>query len=326
MALPQEMRAWVLSGFGDRSNLNYSAWPVPAIRPGEVLVEVRAAAMNFADGLMIAGRYQLRPAPPFVLGAELAGVVVATTPGSAFREDDRVAAQVLTGAYGQYCAVEEGRLIRLPEGLSFTQGAALPVSYTTAHVALFHDGGLTPGQTVLVHAGAGGIGVAAIQLARAGGARVIATASSDEKLAIAEANGAEVLVNYRHPGWMDEVRRACPEGVNLIIDPVGGQTTLDSLRLLAWRGRILLIGFASGAPAQLPANRLLVNAAAAMGVYWNYEKDRSLVTAIQAELAQRAAAEELRPRIGACHPLSDLLAALDALESGRTTGKVVLEV
>lgn len=321
-----EMHAWVLSGFGDRANLAYSACPVPELRPGEVLVEVRAAAMNFADGLMIAGRYQLRPAPPFVLGAELAGVVVATAPGSAFRLGERVAAQVWTGAYGQYCAVEEGRLIRLPERLSFAEGAALPVSYTTAHIALFHEGGLAPGQTVLVHAAAGGIGGAAIQLAKAGGARVIATASSDEKLAIAAANGAEVLINYRKDGWTDEVRRLCPEGVNLVIDPVGGQTTLDSLRLLAWRGRLLLIGFASGAPAQIPANRLLVNAVAAVGVYWNYERDRPLVTAVQGELAHRAAGGELRPRIGARYAMTDLFAALDALEGGRTTGKVILDL
>ncbi|MCR5879625.1 NADPH:quinone oxidoreductase family protein [Phenylobacterium sp. J367] len=259
------MQAWVLSGFGDRSQLAYTAWPAPELRPGEALVEVRAAALNFADGLMIAGRYQLRPAPPFVLGAELAGVVVATTPGSTFRAGDRVAAQVWTGAYGQYCAVDEGRLIRLPEGLSFAEGTALPVSYTTAHIALFQEGRLTPGQTVLVHAAAGGVGGAAVQLARAGGARVIATASSDEKLAIAQAHGAEALINYRESGWTDEVRRLCPDGVDLVVDPVGGQTTLDSIGLLGWRGRILLIGFASGAPAQLPANRLLVKAAAAMG-------------------------------------------------------------
>ncbi|MCI3133347.1 NADPH:quinone oxidoreductase family protein [Phenylobacterium aquaticum] len=326
MALPSEMQAWVLSGFGDRGNLAWSTCPVPAVRPGEVLVKVRAAAMNFADGLMIAGRYQLRPTPPFVLGAELAGVVVATPPGSAFQVGERVAAQVWTGAYGQYCAVEEGRLIRLPERLGFDEGAALPVSYTTAHIALFRDGGLTPGQTVLVHAAAGGIGVAAVQLARAAGARVIATASSDEKLAIAQANGAEVLINYRKDGWTDEVRRVCPDGVNLVVDPVGGQITLDSLRLLAWRGRILLIGFASGAPAQIPANRLLVGAAAAMGIYWNYEEDGPLVKAVQAELADRAAAGELRPRIGARYPVADLFTALDALEGGRTTGKVVLEL
>lgn len=326
MALPAEMQAWILSGFGDRSNVAFTTTPVLQPAAGEVLVEVRAAAMNFADGLMIAGRYQLRPTPPFILGAELAGVVVAAAPGSAFRLGDRVGAQVWTGAYGQYCAVEEGRLIRLPDNLSFAEGAALPVSYTTAHIALFHDGGLTPGKTVLVHAAAGGIGVAATQLAKAGGARVIATASSEEKLSIAAANGADVLINYRAAGWSDEVRRACPEGVDLVIDPVGGETTLESVRLLAWRGRILLIGFASGTPAQIPANRLLVKGAAAMGIYWNYEKDRPLVRQVQAELGRRAAAGEVRPRIGARYALADFFTALDALEEGRTTGKVILDI
>lgn len=325
MTIPEEMQAWVLSGFGDRANLAFTTCPTPMPAPGEVLVEVCAAGMNFADGLMIAGRYQLRPTPPFVLGAELTGRVVAAGPDSAFRPGDRVAAQVWSGAYGQYCAVEEGRLIRLPDAISFAEGAALPVSYTTAHIALFHEGGLTAGKTVLIHAAAGGIGVAATQLAKAAGARVLATASSDDKLKIAEANGADVLINYRREGWMDEIRRVCPDGVDLVVDPVGGQTTLDSLRCLAWRGRILLIGFASGGPAQIPANRLLVNAAAAVGIYWNYEKDGPLVTAVQAELAARLAAGELRPRIGARYPVADFLTALDALEGGRTTGKVVLD-
>lgn len=322
---PQTMQAWTVLDWGTPEDLRFGPTPTPQPGPGEVLVQVRAAGLNFADSLMIAGKYQVKPTPPFVLGAELAGVVVAAAPGSAFKPGDRVAAQVWTGGFGEYCVVEEYRLIRLAEQLSFAEGAALPVSYTTSHVALFHDGGLRPGQTVLVHAAAGGIGIASTQLAKAGGARVIATASSTEKLAVAAAAGADVLINYREPGWQDAVRRAAPDGVNLVVDPVGGEVTLDSVRLLAWRGRLLLVGFAAGEAARVPANRLLVNAAAAMGVYWNFERDGEMVREIQADLARRAAAGEIRPQVGARHRLADLRQALADLQSGRTIGKVVVE-
>ncbi len=320
------MQAWILPQWGAPSDLRFESVSVPELSAGEVLVEVRAAGLNFADGLMIAGKYQVKPPLPFILGAELSGVVAVAPPDSKFRPGDRVAAQVWTGAYAQYCAVEERRLIRLPPNLSFAQGAALPVSYTTAHVALFRDGGIALGKRVLVHAAAGGIGVAATQLAKAAGAWVIATASTSQKLAVAEANGADVMVNYREPDWTGMVRAAAPRGVDMVVDPVGGDITLQSLHHLAWRGRLLLVGFASGAPAQIPANRLLVKAAAAVGVYWNFENDGPLIERIQAELAERAAAGEIRPLVGARFPLEDYRQALQELGEGRTVGKVVLDL
>lgn len=320
------MLAWLVSEWGRADGLSLAHTPIPEPGPRQVLVRVHAAGLNFADGLMLAGRYQLKPALPFVLGAELAGVVVKAAPGSDFQPGDRVAAQVWTGAFAPYCAVDEDRLIRLPDNLDFAEGAALPVSYTTAHLALFHEGRLRAGQTILIHAAAGGAGGAATQLAKSAGARVLATASSDDKLAVARAHGADVLINYRQPDWSAAVRAAAPDGVDLVIDPVGGEVALESIRHLAWRGRLLMIGFASGAPAQLPSNRLLVKAASAVGVFWNFEKDQSLASAIQAELVRRAAAGEIRPRVGARYPLNAFPAALAELEAGRTTGKVVLEI
>lgn len=320
------MQAWVLPGWGTPSDLRLETVKVPELATGEVLVDVRAAGLNFADGLMIAGRYQVKPPLPFILGAELSGVVAVAPTGSKFQPGERVAAQVWTGAYAQYCAVEERRLIRLPPNISFVEGAALPVSYTTAHVGLFRDGALAPGKKVLVHAAAGGIGVAATQLAKAAGAWVIATASTSQKLLVAEANGADLMVNYREPNWGEMVRAAAPEGVDVVVDPVGGDITLQSLRHLAWRGRLLLVGFASGAPAEIPANRLLVKAAAAIGVYWNFESDGPLIELVQAELVERAAAGEIRPLIGARFAFADYRHALRELGEGRTVGKVVLEL
>jgi NADPH:quinone reductase len=324
-SIPKTMQAWVLPHWGDPTDLRLEMVAVPELAIGEVLVEVRASGLNFADSLMIAGRYQVKPALPFILGTELCGVVAVAPRGSKFRIGDHVAAQVWTGAYAQYCAVEERRLIRLPPNISFVEGAALPVSFTTAHIGLFRDSALTMGKTVLVHAAAGGIGTAATQLAKAAGAWVIATASTPHKLAVAESNGADVMINYSEPNWGDLLRAAAPEGVDVVVDPVGGEITLESLRHLAWRGKLLLVGFASGSPAKIPANRLLVRAATATGVYWNFESDGPLIHVVQLDLANRAAAGEIRPLVGARFGLRDYRTALRELGEGRTVGKVVLE-
>jgi NADPH:quinone reductase len=320
------MRAWVVERWGTFDDLVLKDIDVPVLRPGEVLVRVEKAALNFADGIALRGNYQVKVPPPFVLGTEVAGVVVDANDSPDVREGDRVAAQVWSGAYGEYCAVERHRLIRLPDVMSFSDAAALPVSYTTAYVGLFTRGELSAGEIVLIHAAAGGVGMAATQLARSAGARVIATAGSAEKCAIAHENGADHVINYRDGDWVAAVKQLAPKGVNLVFDPVGGEMTNASLRVIGWGGRLMIVGFASGKIADIPANRLLVKAISARGVYWGFETDGDRIAAIQEDLIDRHTDGRIKPRIGGSVPFAELKAGLAALEAGQTSGKIILDM
>jgi NADPH:quinone reductase len=321
-----EMRGWRLNQYGSVENLSLAVLPTPVPQSGEVLVEVHAAAINFADGIMIKGEYQVRPEPPFVMGAEIAGVVVASPTGSKFEAGDRVAAQIWTGGYAEYCVVEEHRLFRIPDNVAFEAAAAFPVSYTTAHVALSYPTTIRSNDRILVHAAAGGIGMAAVQLAKAKGAFVIATASNAAKLEIARANGADMLVNYREEDWVAKIKTAFPDGIHLIVDPVGDAFTEQSLRCLGWRGHLRLVGFAAGQPARIPANRLLVKAASATGVYWNWENDGDMVREMQGALVDMLSSGLLKPHIGGIYALEDYPDAIDAIESGQTVGKLIMKI
>jgi len=320
------MKAWVLERWGSLDDLVLKDVARPAAGEGTVIVRVSKAALNFADGIAARGRYQVKIQPPFVLGSEIAGVVAEAPLGSGFGPGDRVLAQVPAGAFGEYCPVETGRLVRLPDELSFADAAALPVSYTTAHVGLFGKGRLQQGETVLIHAAAGGLGIAATQLAAWRGARVIATAGSEEKCRLALDNGANHAINYRDAQWSERVKALAPDGVDMVFDPVGGETSLLSIRQLAWGGRLMLAGFASGAPAQLPANHLLVKAASAIGVFWSFDKEAAIVSAIQKQLVELAIDGHVRPHLWRLIDLADLRQGMSALESGETTGKVIINV
>lgn len=320
------MKAWIVEQFGSLEDLAFRDVPVPSPGPGTVLVKVSKAGLNFADGIAVRGRYQVRTPPPFVLGSEIAGIVAEADEASGFAPGDRVMAQVPAGAFGEYCIVEAAHLVRLPGELDLISAAALPVSYTTAHVALIGKGGLRPDELVLIHAAAGGLGFAATQIAKWRGARVIATAGSEEKCALAAANGADHVLTYRSEDWTDKVRALAPQGPDMVLDPVGGETTLRSLRLLAWGGRLLLAGFAGGQPAAIPANQLLVRAASAIGVFWSLEREAGTIVPIQREIAALAASGSLRPHIGELIPMPELKRGLIALENGSTVGKIILDV
>lgn len=320
------VKAWVVERFGSHDDLVLKDVPLPRATTGSVLVKVVAAGLNFADSIAVSGRYQVQIPPPFILGSEIAGEVVEARAGSGFSRGERVVAQVPAGAFAEYCAIEAARLIRLPLQLGFAQAAALPVSYTTAYVALLEKGALAAGETVLIHAAAGGVGIAATQVAKWRGARVIATAGSDEKCALAKANGADHVINYRDADWLDQVRALAPDGVDAVVDPVGGDVTLESLRLLVWGGRLLLIGFASGTVPALPANRLLVKAISAHGIFWSFERQSARIAEIQQQLVELCSAGALRPHIGISVPMADLKVGMAALDGGRTTGKVVMNV
>lgn len=320
------MKAWVVERFGPLDGLKVHSVATPDVPAGAALVRVLRAGLNFADIVTVNGEYQIRNEPPFTLGAEIAGEVVDPGSGADLKKGDLVMAQVASGGFAELCAVDPARLTRLAPGTDPTRAAAVPIAYTTATVALFAIGDTRAGETVLIHAAAGGTGIAATQLARNAGARVIAATAAPDKVAVAIANGAAATVNNREADWVGTLRGIAPGGVDVVFDPVGGQTTLDSIRALAWGGRLLAVGFASGDIPAVPTNRLLVKAASVRGVFWAFDADPAGFAAIQRDLALSLASGDIRPHIGEVLPFSALQDGLAALARGQTIGKLVLDV
>jgi NADPH2:quinone reductase len=319
------MRGWRSMRPG-LSGLELGCVPRPLAGPGEAIVQVEAAALNFSDLLMIDDRYQVRPERPFVPGQEIAGTVVAAGAGSNLRVGERVASKVACGGFAEYAAVRDDMAIRVPTQISLEIAAALPVVYTTAMVALTQSTEVEPGETVLVLAAAGGVGLAAVEVAHCLGGRVIAAAGGEEKCALARAHGADHAINYLHESWTEAVNDLTDgRGVNVIVDPVGGSMTQRALRLLDWGGRLLIVGFTSGEIPQIPANRLLLRQASAIGVYWNHERDEAMLARIAGRLSELTAAGAIRPHIGAVFRIEDLPRALAALAARRTTGKTIVK-
>ena len=290
-----------------------------------MLVRVTHAALNFSDLLMIQDLYQLRPTRPFIPGQEIAGIVEETPAGASFSRGDRIASKVLWGGFAEYACVRLDMAIPAPDRLTMAQAAALPVCYSTALVALGHCSHADSDSTVLVHAAAGGVGLAAVEIAAARGAMVIGTAGTPERLAIAQNHGASMGVNYRHEKWFEEVRALTGgRGADIIVDPVGGKIGEDSLRCIARDGKLLVVGFSSGHIPKLAANRLLLKRASAVGVYWNHDQDAAMLGAVQAELGRLIASEKINPRVTVRCGLDSLPSALDDLANRRVVGKLVL--
>lgn len=302
--------------------------PSPAVGPHDVRIRVRAAGVNFADTLLVRGTYQEKPPLPFVPGGEAAGEVLEVgAEVRAFAPGDAVMAMVRIGAFAEEVVAPVGRVHRLPEGVEPAVGAGFPVAYGTAHVALARRANLRRDEVLVVHGAAGGVGLAAVEVGRALGARVIATASSDEKLAVVHAHGAHDVV---HTG-RDDVRARLKEltqgrGADVIFDPVGGDLFDASVRCLATEGRLLTIGYASGRIPSAPANILLVKNAVVVGVYWGayLERDPHVVHESLDALLAMLGRGVLRPRIAARVPLDEAPAALATLEERRAIGKVVI--
>ena len=301
--------------------------PEPKRGPDQVLVDVRAAGANFPDVLQSKGLYQYKPAPPFTLGAEAAGVVREAPEGSSLRPGDRVAAFTTTGAFADVVAVSADHVLPLPDEVGFAAGACLPMNYLTAHFALLVRGHLRAGQTVLVHGAAGGVGTAVVQLAAALGARVVAVVSTDAKAEVARAAGAHETVLA--DGFKDSVKGLTGgAGVDLVVDPVGGDRFTDSLRSLAPEGRLLVVGFTAGEIPTVRVNRLLLNNIDVVGVGWGaFAMARPGYLGQQwAELEPHLRSGALDPVISATFPLEDAAAALATIDERRVTGKVVLEL
>jgi NADPH2:quinone reductase len=302
--------------------------PSHFMTPGRgVLVEVHAAGVSFPELLQTRGEYQMKPDLPFVPGSEVGGVVVSAPEGAGFSQGDRVAAFSMLGAFAETVVAPEHFVFPLGDGLDFAQGAALVLNYHTAYFSLVMRGRYAEGETVLVQGAAGGVGTAALQVAKGLGARVIGVVSSDEKERVAREAGADEVV--RSDGaWKDEVKELSGGGVDIVIDPVGGDRFTDNLRSLREGGRCVVVGFTGGSIPEVRVNRLLLNNIDVVGAGWGaYVISKpDVVRSIGSEIGRLADAGFVGPIVGARFPLSEAADALEMLESRSAMGKVVLEV
>ena len=322
------MRAIVVDRWMEPSELAVREVADPAVGPGQLGVDVHAAGCNFFDILLVQGRYQVKPPFPFVPGAEVAGVVREVGPGvTGWKPGDRLLAAVPMGGFAERIALPAGLAQRLPEAMGFAEGAALPIVYPTSYAALVFRAGLRPGETLLVHAAAGGVGLAAVQIGKALGARVIATAGGSEKLHVAHQAGADILVDYGEEDFVPRVKEFTDgRGADVIYDSVGGDVFDRSLKCIAWNGRLLVIGFASGKIPSVAANRILLKNISIVGLHWGayarYEPGR--VPETFEALFRLYAEKRIRPVIFETYPLERVPEALAALGSRKTWGKVVV--
>jgi NADPH2:quinone reductase len=317
---------------GPRGALRIVDIPEPAAdhprTPGSgVLVEVRAAGVSFPDVLQTRGEYQVKPELPFTPGSEVAGVVRFAPDGATVKPGDRVAAFCMLGGWAQVAVAPEFFTFRLPDELDFAQGAGLVLNYHTAYFSLKTRGRLQEGETVLVHGAAGGVGTAALQIARGLRARTIAVVSTDEKERVAREAGADEVV--RSDGaWKDQAKELSDGGVDVVLDPVGGDRFTDSLRSLREGGRVIVVGFTGGSIPEVRVNRLLLNNTEVIGAGWGaYVLGKpDLNTEIGGAVDELIAAGAVRPVVGARFPLEQAADALELIDGRGASGKVVLEV
>ncbi|GGY95689.1 NADPH:quinone oxidoreductase family protein [Novosphingobium colocasiae] len=322
------MKAIQCVAFGAPEDLIVADVPLPEPGPGELRVRVHAAAVNYPDGLIVQGLYQHKPALPFVPGLEAAGVIDAVGPGcSGFAPGERVAAMAPVGAYAEAMIVPAEKVVKLDDAMSFAHGAAFCTTYGTAYHALVQRGRLAARETLLVLGAAGGVGLAAVQIGKALGARVIAAASTPAKLALAKAMGADALIDYSTEDLRERVKEITGgRGVDVVYDPLGDRFAEPAMRSLAWDGRYLVVGFAAGEIPRLPTNILLLKNAAILGVFYG-EWARREPAANRDNLAAlfRLYREaDVRPHIDRTFALEDAATAIRFLLDRKVMGKVVL--
>ena len=326
------MQALIVKEHGPIENLVLDEFPDPVPGKGEVLVEVHAASVNFPDLLVIGGTYQNLPPRPFVPGKDLAGVVAAVGDGvTRVKPGDRVMAQIEHGAYAQRAVVREALCFVMPAKMSYAEGAAMGLVYLTAHNALIERARFRAGETVLVTGAAGGVGLAAVQLAKALGAIVVATVSSDEKARVARDNGADHVVRTDVPDLRESFRKQVLDavgkrGVDLVLDSVGGDVFDASLRVLAWCGRLVIIGFAAGRIPEVKAGYLLVKNISLIGLQSSDYRERApeVVARAHAQLFDLYGQGKIRPQVMAAYPMKDYRAALNTVKDRKVLGKVVI--
>ena len=325
------MHAWICENPTGVDDLQWKELPTPEPGPGEVRLAVRAASLNFPDILIVQNKYQMKPPLPFVPGSEFAGVVEAVGEGvKSLRPGTRVAALGGTGGFGTHAIVPADRLMPLPDAFAFEDAAAFAFTYGTSHHALMDRAALRPGETVLVLGAAGGVGTAALQIAKAAGARVIAAASTDDKCALCKRLGADETLNYgtaNLPNLRDALKTMTGgKGPDVVYDPVGGDLAEPVFRSIAWRGRYLVVGFAGGAIPALPLNLPLLKGASIVGVFWGdfvKREPRANAAAMQ-QLAAWYAEGKVKPVIDTLLPMSELHTAYARMAKREVLGKLVL--
>jgi NADPH2:quinone reductase len=322
------MRAIVVDRWMAPTELLVSEIAEPEPGPGTLQVDVHAAGCNFFDILMVRGEYQVKPPFPFTPGAEIAGVVRQVGEGvEGFRAGDRVLASAGLGGFAEVSVLPAAGAFRLPDGMTFEEGAAFPIIYPTSYAGLVFRANLQAGENLLVHAAAGGVGVAAVQIGKALGARVIATAGGREKLEVARDNGADELIDYREEDFVARVMELTDgQGADVIYDSVGGDVFDRSLKCIAWNGRLLVIGFASGQIPQVRANRILLKNIAIIGLHWGAHamKEPARVSETFDALFELHRKGAIKPVIFDTYGLEQVPQALDELASRKTYGKLII--
>src|SRR4051812_9093897 len=322
------MKAVLCKQYGPPDTLTFEELPSPRAGAGEVVVAVKAASVNFPDVLIIQNKYQFKPPLPFSPGSELAGVVKEVGPGVAgFKAGDKVIAFTTYGAFSEEVKTEAGRLLPLPQGMDFASGAAFLLTYGTSDHALRDRGALKAGETLLVLGAAGGVGLAAIEIGKALGARVIACASSEEKLAVCRSHGADAGIDYAKEDLRERIKALTEgRGVDVVYDPVGGAYTEPAFRSIAWRGRLLVVGFAAGDIPKLPLNLALLKGASIVGVFWGdfTRREPKAFADSVAQLGRWHAEGRLKPHVSATFPLEKAVEALQLMAARQVKGKVVL--
>ena len=322
------MKALVCPAYGPLENLHVGELPDPMPGAGEVLIEVRAAGVNFPDVLIVQGKYQFKPEPPFAPGGEVAGVVRAVGPGvERFKAGDRVLATMISGGYAELAVAKERQVLRLPEGLGDEVASAFALTYGTSYHALKDRAALKPGETLLVLGAAGGVGLAAVELGAVMGARVIAAASSDDKLAMTREHGAHETINYATEDLRARIKDlTAGRGVDVIYDPVGGDMAETALRSIAWEGRFLVVGFAAGEIPKLPLNLVLLKGCQVVGVFWGSfaEREPQRNEANLEEMVGWYREGRIRPHIDGTYPLEQSIDALRRIAARQVRGKLVI--
>jgi NADPH2:quinone reductase len=322
------MKAVVCKQHGPPESLVYEELPSPNPGAGEVVISVKAASVNFPDVLIIQNKYQFKPPLPFSPGSELAGVVKEVGSGvSAFRPGDRVMAFTTYGAFSEEVKTEATRLLPLPEKMDFVTGAAFVLTYGTSDHALRDRAALKTGETLLVLGAAGGVGLAAIEIGKALGARVIACASSAEKLSVCREHGADEGINYAPEDLRERIKALTDgRGIDVVYDAVGGAYTEAAFRSLAWRGRLLVVGFAAGDIPKLPLNLPLLKGASVVGVFWGdfARREPKEFAASMKQLGRWYAEGRLKPHVSQTLPLEKAADAIKLLASRQAKGKVVV--
>jgi NADPH:quinone reductase len=322
------MKALLCTRLGGPNDLEYADVPDPSPGPAEALVRVEAVGLNFFDTLIIAGKYQVKPELPFSPGAEFAGTVEAVGPDvAAVKVGDRVLGYGTHGAARERIALSASSLVKIPPGLDAERAAGLTVTYGTSYYALKDRASLRPGETLVVLGASGGVGLAAVELGKAMGARVIACASADDKLAFVREHGADEVVNYAAENLRDALRRVAPNGVDVVYDPVGGQYAEPALRALAWEGRFLVIGFAAGEIPKLPLNLVLLKSCDIRGVFWGAwtARDPGAHRANMERLLAWCGEGKISSHVHAVYPLAQAAAALEEIAGRKVMGKVLLK-